>query len=121
MSAPNPDHDDDDDQHGDEGSRADHSLGQVFRNLIDNALSFSPPQGAVIFGRYLDDQVVANLAETDAPPDLPKSMKADGISEKMRRDLAELGAVRRRNGGGELVYAVDPVSQPRPLWLLSRP
>lgn len=31
------------------------------------------------------------LEEADAPPDLPKSMKVTGMSEKMRRDLAELG------------------------------
>ncbi|MCB1433275.1 MAG: DUF1489 domain-containing protein [Alphaproteobacteria bacterium] len=31
------------------------------------------------------------LEEADAPPDLPKAQKADGLSPKMRRELAELG------------------------------
>lgn len=31
------------------------------------------------------------LEPSDAPPDLPKSMSASGLSDKMRRDLAELG------------------------------
>lgn len=31
------------------------------------------------------------LEEADAPADLPKAARADGLSEKMRRELAELG------------------------------
>ena len=31
------------------------------------------------------------LEETDAPPDLPRTARAEGVSEKMRRELAELG------------------------------
>ena len=31
------------------------------------------------------------LEEADSPPDLPKSMKVEGMPETMRRDLAELG------------------------------
>ncbi len=31
------------------------------------------------------------LSAADAPPDLPKAAKAEGMPEKMRRDLAELG------------------------------
>jgi hypothetical protein len=31
------------------------------------------------------------LEEADAPPDLPKSAKVEGMPERMRRDLAELG------------------------------
>lgn len=31
------------------------------------------------------------LEEADAPPDLPKSARAEGMPEKMRRELAELG------------------------------
>ena len=31
------------------------------------------------------------LEEADAPPDLPKSSSAQGLSEKMRRELGELG------------------------------
>ena len=31
------------------------------------------------------------LEEADAPPDMPKTARAEGMSEKMRRDLAELG------------------------------
>jgi hypothetical protein len=31
------------------------------------------------------------LEESDSPPDLPKSAKVDGMPEKMRRDLSELG------------------------------
>lgn len=31
------------------------------------------------------------LTEADAPPDLPKSAGGQGLSEKMRRELAELG------------------------------
>lgn len=31
------------------------------------------------------------LEEADSPPDLPKSMKVEGMPEKMRRELAELG------------------------------
>ncbi len=31
------------------------------------------------------------LEEADAPPDLPKSAQAQGLSEKMRRELGELG------------------------------
>ena len=31
------------------------------------------------------------LEEADAPPDLPRTARAEGMSEKMRRDLAELG------------------------------
>jgi len=31
------------------------------------------------------------LEEADAPPDLPKASKVDGMPEKLRRELAELG------------------------------
>lgn len=31
------------------------------------------------------------LAEADAPPDLPKSANVEGMPERMRRDLSELG------------------------------
>jgi hypothetical protein len=31
------------------------------------------------------------LEESDSPPDLPKTMKVEGMPERMRRDLAELG------------------------------
>ena len=31
------------------------------------------------------------LEEADSPPDLPKSMKVEGMPEKMRRELSELG------------------------------
>lgn len=31
------------------------------------------------------------LEEADSPPDLPKAARLDGMSEKMRRDLSELG------------------------------
>jgi hypothetical protein len=31
------------------------------------------------------------LEEADSPPDLPKSAKVEGMPEKMRRELAELG------------------------------
>ncbi len=31
------------------------------------------------------------LEEADAPPDLPKTGRAEGMPEKMRRELAELG------------------------------
>ena len=31
------------------------------------------------------------LEEADSPPDLPKSAKVDGMPEKMRRELGELG------------------------------
>ena len=31
------------------------------------------------------------LEAADAPPDIPKTARAEGMSEKMRRDLAELG------------------------------
>ena len=31
------------------------------------------------------------LEEADAPPDLPKTARASGMSDKMRRELAELG------------------------------
>lgn len=31
------------------------------------------------------------LEESDAPPDLPKSTKVEGMPEKLRRELAELG------------------------------
>ena len=31
------------------------------------------------------------LEEADAPPDLPRSAKVEGMPERMRRDLAELG------------------------------
>ena len=41
------------------------------------------PRRAFQGWRYLD--------ESDAPPDLPKSVRAEGLSAKMRRDLAELG------------------------------
>lgn len=41
------------------------------------------PRRAFQGWRYLEDM--------DAPPDLPKSAKAQGLSEKMRRELGELG------------------------------
>ena len=41
------------------------------------------PKRAFQGWRYLD--------AADAPPDMPKSGKAEGIPEKMRRELAELG------------------------------
>ncbi len=41
------------------------------------------PKRAFQGWRYLD--------AADSPPDLPKSMKAQGMPERMRRELAELG------------------------------
>lgn len=41
------------------------------------------PRRAFQGWRYLEEQ--------DAPPDLPKARRGEGLSDRMRRDLAELG------------------------------
>lgn len=41
------------------------------------------PRRAFQGWRYLEEQ--------DAPPDLPKAQRGEGLSDSMRRDLAELG------------------------------
>ena len=48
----------------------DERLGQVFRNLIDNAASFSPPQGKVIVTAMRND-IVARITVEDEGPGIP--------------------------------------------------
>jgi len=48
----------------------DERLGQVFRNLIDNAASFSPPGGKVIVTAVRND-IVARITVEDEGPGIP--------------------------------------------------
>ena len=42
-------------------------LGQVFRNLIDNAISFSPDGGTVLVSAHIDERVVRAIIEDEGP------------------------------------------------------
>jgi two-component system sensor histidine kinase ChvG len=50
-------------------------LGQVFRNLIDNAKSFSPPEGSVRVGLRLEGSEVVVTVEDDGPGIPPENLE----------------------------------------------
>jgi two-component system sensor histidine kinase ChvG len=103
-------------------------LGQVLRNLITNALSFSPPQGCITLRARLEDgQVVINV--DDEGPGIPEN-KLDGIFDRfyserpkdekfgthsglglsISRQIVEahggtIAASNRRDGQGEVIGA----------------
>jgi len=55
-------------------------LGQIVRNLLANALSFSPPGGTVVLsGRRVDDQIVVSVE--DNGPGIPAN-KLEAIFER---------------------------------------
>ncbi len=54
----------------------DERLGQVFRNLIDNAVSFSPPDGVVAVTATRHDMVVRVTVEDDGPGIPPDNLES---------------------------------------------
>jgi len=57
-------------------SGRDERLGQVFRNLIDNAVSFSPDQGKVIVTASLRDTIVRVTVEDEGPGIPPGNLES---------------------------------------------
>ncbi len=54
----------------------DERLGQVFRNLIDNAVSFSPPGGTVTVRAALHEQAARVVVEDDGPGIPPDNLES---------------------------------------------
>jgi len=54
----------------------DERLGQVFRNLIDNAISFSPEQGKVIVAASRQDMIVRVTVEDEGPGIPPGNLES---------------------------------------------
>jgi two-component system, OmpR family, sensor histidine kinase ChvG len=54
----------------------DERLGQVFRNLIDNALSFSPPGGTVTVRAIPHDQAARVMVEDEGPGIPPDNLES---------------------------------------------
>jgi len=53
----------------------DERLGQVVRNLIDNAVSFSPPDGTVLIKAANDGRIVRIIVEDDGPGIPPENLE----------------------------------------------
>ena len=51
-------------------------IGQVIRNLVDNAVTFSPPAGVVTISTYGDDDIVT-ITIDDQGPGIPEGMEKD--------------------------------------------
>jgi len=54
----------------------DERLGQVFRNLIDNAVSFSPPGGTVTVRAALQEQAARIVVEDEGPGIPPENLES---------------------------------------------
>jgi two-component system sensor histidine kinase ChvG len=54
----------------------DERLGQIFRNLIDNAVSFSPKDGTVTIGATLDDHRVRVTVDDEGPGIPPENLES---------------------------------------------
>lgn len=72
-------------------------LGQVLTNLIDNAVSFSPPDGAVHVRISRDDREV-ELAVEDSGPGIPPD-KLEAVFERFYTDRPATEAQRGKNSG----------------------
>ena len=59
-------------------------LGQVVRNLIDNALSFSPPQAPVMISATRNDGTIRIVVEDSGPGIRPESLEK--IFERFHTD-----------------------------------
>jgi two-component system sensor histidine kinase ChvG len=78
----------------------DERLGQVFRNLIDNAVSFSPPGGTVTI-TAAPYEVMARVTVEDEGPGIPEE-NLESIFERFyttERPSVELGAQFGNNSG----------------------
>lgn len=85
-------------------------LGQVIRNLVDNAMSFSPPGGKVVISAHRDDGNIFVMVEDDGPG-LPQD-GIDGIFERFYSERPEEEAFGTHSGLGlsiakEIVSAHD--------------
>ena len=73
-------------------------LGQVFRNLIDNARSFSPPDGVVTLSLRRGPQTVVVIVDDEGP-----GVPAENLESIFERFYTErpkaMGGVRRAFGG----------------------
>lgn len=72
-------------------------LGQVLTNLIDNAVSFSPPDGAVHV-RISRDEREVELAVEDSGPGIPPD-KLETVFERFYTDRPATEAQRGKNSG----------------------
>lgn len=72
-------------------------LGQVFTNLIDNALSFSPEGGAVTVRAKLNDRKI-EVAVEDEGPGIPPDKLAQ-IFDRFYSDRPQTDAKRGKNSG----------------------
>jgi two-component system sensor histidine kinase ChvG len=78
----------------------DERLGQVFRNLIDNAVSFSPPGGTVTI-TAAPHEVMARVTVEDEGPGIPEE-NLESIFERFyttERPSSDLGAQFGNNSG----------------------
>jgi two-component system sensor histidine kinase ChvG len=73
-------------------------LGQVFRNLIDNARSFSPPGGVVALSVRRAQQTVIATVEDEGPGVPPENLES--IFERFYTERPKGGGERRQAFGG---------------------
>ena len=97
-------------------------LGQVIRNLVDNALSFSPPEGTVAVrieqGR-IGPQTTARILIEDDGPGIPED-KLEKIFDRFYTDRPKGSAFGRNSGLGLSIVAQIAATHMGRVWAENR-
>ena len=97
-------------------------LGQVIRNLVDNALSFSPPEGTVAVrieqGR-IGPQTTARILIEDDGPGVPED-KLEKIFDRFYTDRPKGSAFGRNSGLGLSIVAQIAATHMGRVWAENR-